>query len=492
VSEADFLRRVADLGGRGPFRPEWDSLTAYQAPEWYRDAKFGVFVHWGLYSVPAFANEWYSRNMYRQGSPEFAHHVATYGKQDAFGYKDFIPMFRAERFDADEWLGLFKEAGARYIVPVAEHHDGFAMYDSSLTRWNAAAMGPRRDVIGELSAAAERAGLAFGLSSHRAEHWWFMDGGRAFPSDVGDPAYADFYGPATPCSPEMGGEAWENRDWSPRPDAAYLENWLARCAELVERYSPKLFYFDWWIEQLAFEPYLREFAAYFYNRAAELSPGAGAVINYKLGAFVPGSAVFDVERGKLPGIQGRPWQTDTSISYKSWCHVEGDDFRSAAGIVHDLVDIVSKNGCLLLNVGPRADGTIPEEAAKRLREVGAWLAVNGEAVYGTRPWEVYGEGETPVPKLFDEKAQAPYCCEDIRFTRKGDALYAIALGWPAEEWLVKTLGPSGPLGGVAVRSVSLLGSPELLAWRMSPEGLRVRAPGARPCDYAYVLRIELK
>ncbi len=492
MSASDILREVDALNAEGPFLPEWDSLAAYEVPDWYRDAKFGIFVHWGVYSVPAFSNEWYSRNMYQKGTPEFKHHVATYGNQDRFGYKDFIPLFKAEKFDADGWLGLFKEAGARYVVPVAEHHDGFAMYDSSLTRWNAKLMGPRRDVVGELAAAARRSGLEFGLSSHRAEHWWFMNGGRSFPSDVRDPALADFYGPATPCSPssEPGSAEWKGLDWQPRPSAEYLGDWLARCAELVDRYEPSLFYFDWWIEQRAFEPYLRKFAAYHYNRAARRS--RGAVVNYKNEAFPLGAAVFDVERGKLPGINPRFWQTDTSVSYKSWCHVADDDFRSASSIVHDLVDIASKNGCLLLNVGPKADGSIPEEAASALREVGAWLALNGEAIYGTRPWSVFGEGDTPVPKGFDEKAQLPYGCEDIRFTTKGDALYAIALGWPREDWLVKTLGSSSPLGGRRARSVSLLGNREALAWSQGPEGLRVKAPPAKPCGHAYALKIELE
>src|SRR5882757_5157304 len=196
----------------------WESLKNYKTPDWFRDAKFGIFIHWGVYSVPAFGSEWYPRQMYQQGSDEFKHHIATYGPQSKFGYKDFIPMFKAEKFNADEWIDLFKKSGAKYVVPVAEHHDGFAMYKTALSKWNAAEMGPKRDIIGELSIAAKKAGLVFGLSSHRIEHWWFMNGGRRFDSDVNDPAYADFYGPARE----------ENETMSPE----YMNDWLLRCTEL--------------------------------------------------------------------------------------------------------------------------------------------------------------------------------------------------------------------------------------------------------------------
>jgi alpha-L-fucosidase len=181
---------------QGLFQPNWESLKNFRAPQWYLDGKFGIFIHWGVYSVPAFGSEWYPRQMYLQGSAEFKHHVATYGPQRKFGYKDFIPLFKAEKYDPKAWAGLFKKAGAKFVVPVAEHHDGFPMYDSALTAWCAGKMGPKRDLIGDLAAAVRGEGLVFGLSSHRAEHWWFMNGGKTFDSDVRDPKYADFYGPA--------------------------------------------------------------------------------------------------------------------------------------------------------------------------------------------------------------------------------------------------------------------------------------------------------
>ncbi len=382
-AKAQAILKSVDAGvAAGPFEAAWPSLERYEVPDWYRDGKFGIFIHWGLYSVPAFGNEWYPRNMYKQGTPEFAHHVATFGPQSRFGYKDFIPRFKAERFSAGEWARLFKEAGARFVVPVAEHHDGFPMYDCSLTEWSAAKMGPKRDLVGELARAVPAEGLVFGLSSHRAEHWWFLDGGMEFDSDVKDPRYAAFYGPARPQK--------KAEDQSEPPTKEYLDDWLARTAELVDKYHPQLVWFDWWIEQPAFAPYLQRFAAFYYNRGAQWQKGVA--INYKNASFPAKAAVFDVERGQLPGIRTEFWQTDTSISKNSWGYVAKQDYKTAGAIVDDLVDIVSKNGALLLNIGPRPDGTIPEPEQEILREIGRWLKVNGEAIYGTRPWAVVRRG----------------------------------------------------------------------------------------------------
>ena len=222
------LAKIQQTIADGPFAATWDSLEAYQIPDWYIDGKFGIFIHWGPYCVPAYGNEWNPRNMYLPGTKEYEHHRATYGPQDQFGYKDFLPMFKAEKYDAAAWASLFAEAGARFVVPVAEHHDGFQMYASELSRWNAAEMGPKRDVLGELAAAVREAGMVFGLSSHRAEHWWFMNGGNTFPSDVQDPVYADLYGPA---KGGLGQRPYEQYYHNP-PDQAYLEDWLLRTCEL--------------------------------------------------------------------------------------------------------------------------------------------------------------------------------------------------------------------------------------------------------------------
>lgn len=469
------------------FQPTWESLKNFQTPNWYLDGKFGIFIHWGLYSVPAFGNEWYPRNMYRQGTPEFQFHRERFGPQDRFGYKDFIPLFKAERYQPREWARLFREAGAKFIVPVAEHHDGFAMYDSALTRWTAARMGPRRDLIGELAQAVRDDGLVFGVSSHRAEHWWFMNGGREFDSDVNDPQYADFYGPATPVATTE----WRSRDWEPRPDALFLEDWLARCCELVDRYRPQLFWFDWWIEQIVFQPYVQRFAAYYYNRGLEW--GQGVAINYKHNTFAEGSAVMDVERGQLKSIRPLFWQNDTSISKNSWGYVTDQDYKTATHIIGDLVDVVSKNGAMLLNVGPRPDGTIPEPEVEILGEIGRWLAVNGEAIYGTRPWHVFGEGPTEVEEgHFTDTRRQPYTSQDIRFTQKEGALYAIALGRPAGELAVRSLGQGSPIAAEQIERVSLLGGDERLAWQQTPDALVIQTPEQPAGAHAWVFKLHLK
>jgi len=458
----------------GPFQASWESLRQYTVPTWYADAKFGIFIHWGVYSVPAFGNEWYPRNMYIQGSEEFNHHVETYGPQSLFGYKDFIPQFTATEFDADEWAGLFKKSGAMYVVPVAEHHDGFAMYDCSYSEWNAVKMGPKRDIIGELAAAIHKQGLVFGLSSHRAEHWWFLNGGMQFDSDVQNPRYSDFYGPAQPKETQ--------------PDQAYLDNWLLRTCELVDKYKPQLVWFDWWIEEPAFEAYRQKFAAYYYNRGVQWKKGVA--INYKNQAFPEGTAVYDIERGQLAGIRPILWQTDTAISKNSWGYVKNQDYKTAEALVGDLVDIVSKNGVLLLNVGPRSDGTIPEPEQQILLEIGEWLAVNGEAIYGTNTWKVYGEGPTQVSEgSFADTKRPPFTGEDIRFTTKGEALYVIILAWPGEQVTLKSLRTASPLWDKEISGVSLLGHKGRLERSRDESGLTIRMPDRKPCKHAFVLKI---
>jgi len=477
------LQTVNQQLAKGPFQASWDSLQGYKVPAWYLDAKFGIFIHWGVYSVPAFDSEWYPREMYMPDSPVFKHHAATYGPQSKFGYKDFIPRFKAEKFDPNAWAELFRKAGARYVIPVAEHHDGFPMYDCSFTDWSAAKMGPKRDVVGELATAVRKQGLHFGASSHRAEHWFFFEGGMKFDSDVRDPRYLSFYGPAQP--QRLPGAKHDNQ-----PNQAHMDDWLARSTEIVDKYQPEVVWFDWWIEEPAWKPYLQKFAAYYYNRAAEWK--RGVAINYKHEAFPAQTAVLDIERGKLDQTRPLFWQTDTSVSIKSWGYIEKDEFRSAASLVDDLVDIVSKNGCLLLNIGPRSDGTIPEQAQKILLEIGRWLSVNGEAIYGTRPWKIYGEGPTKVVGgSFKDTASKPFTSEDIRFTTKGNTLYAIALAWPQNGKLtIKSLAGGSPQSNGDVKRVELLGSKTKLNWTRDAKGLTVVLPAEKPGDYAFALKIS--
>src|SRR6202790_5170995 len=277
-ARAAILKEVDRKGREGPFRPDWESLQKYEVPEWYKDAKFGIFIHWGVYSVPAFGNEWYPRNMYVPGSPEYKHHVATYGPQDKFGYKDFIPMFKAEHFDPAGWAKLFKDSGAKYVVPVFEHHDGFAMYDSGLSDWTALKMGPHRDLVGDLAKAVRAEGLHLGASSHRVEHNFFLGVGREFRSDINDPKFAAFYGPA---------HTWlENKRHTPLAnDFTYVSpewthDWLARSAEIIQKYHPDVLFFDWWIGQPSVRADLNRFTAFYYNYSLK-SDGPVGVITYK-------------------------------------------------------------------------------------------------------------------------------------------------------------------------------------------------------------------
>ncbi|HEY4677749.1 MAG TPA: alpha-L-fucosidase, partial [Candidatus Angelobacter sp.] len=441
AQRAALLKEVDALDHQGPFRPDWESLQKYETPEWYRDAKFGIFIHWGTYSVPAFGSEWYPRMMYVEGSSEYKHHIETYGPQDKFGYKDFIPNFKAENFDPAAWAELFKKAGAKYVVPVAEHHDGFAMYDSGLSDWTVAKMGPHRDTTGELAKAVRAAGLHFGLSSHRVEHNFFLGPGRKIPSDINDPQYAALYGPAHTWM--MNPQGTPLNDDFTYVSSAWANDWLARSAELVEKYHPDIVYFDWWIGQASIRPNLTRFAAFYYNSSLKYGDHVG-VINYKDYAIQDHSAVLDLERGQLGDIRPLAWQTDTSVSNKSWGYIKNDTFKSPEFVVDQLIDIVSKNGNLLLNIGPRSDGIIPDEVQHVLLDVGGWLNVNGEAIYGTRPWRVYGEGPTKVAAgSFHDTDTAHYTAEDFRFTTKVDVLYAIGLAWPENgEAVIRSLVPT--------------------------------------------------
>jgi len=465
-------------------------LQDYPVPVWYRNGKFGIFIHWGVYSVPAFGNEWYPRHMYLKGTKEFDHHVATWGQHKSFGYKDFIPLFRGEKFSARDWVDLFEAAGAKYVVPVAEHHDGFQMYASALSDWNAEKMGPKRNVLGELKAEVERRGLVLGVSNHRAENYWFFDGAREFDSGVG-PGFQEPYGWAHEGLHRQ--EHTLTQDIGSMPASKeHLDNWLARNAELVDRYRPKLVWFDWWIQNLSFKPYLKKFAAYYYNRAAEW--GEQVAINYKFDAFMYSTAVFDIERGQLAGIKPRLWQNDTAIAKNSWGYTENNDFKNPVDLVADLIDVVSKNGTLLLNVGPRADGSITDEDQKVLRAIGQWLKVNGESIYGTTFWNTFGEGETQVPEgSFTDVNRAAFTSRDIRFTFRAPYLYANVLRWPKDgKVLIKTLKNRSKEFLGHIQNVELIGFSNSLKFARTDEGLAVTVAGPLATDYPVGFRITLE
>ncbi|MUT65351.1 alpha-L-fucosidase [Paenibacillus sp. NEAU-GSW1] len=484
MNTASYLKIIDEVNATGKYKDNWDSLSQFQLPDWYPNAKFGIFIHWGVYSVPAFSNEWYSRNMYIQGSKEFEHHKAVYGNHKDFGYKDFIPMFKAEHFDARQWAELFKQAGAKYVMPVAEHHDGFQMYKSSLSRFNAYDMGPQRDLLGEMKEAFEESGLQLCISSHRAEHWFFMSHGKEFDSDIREPLeQGDFYWPAMP-------EPDHQDLYGSPPNQAYLEDWLVRCCELVDQYKPKVFYFDWWIHTAAFKPYLKKFAAYYYNRGLEW--GQPVAINYKHDAYMFGTAVVDIERGQFAELKPYFWQTDTAVAKNSWCYTEGNDYKTSGEIIRDLVDIVSKNGNLLLNVGPKADGTIPEEDRRILLEIGEWLRLNGEAIYSASYWRTFGEGPTKVSEgQFTDGEMKLFTSEDIRFTAKGGSLYATVLVYPENgEVRIKSLKAHSPHFHGIIKKIQPLGWEETPVWERNEEALCITTKTVQSA-LPVVFRIEL-
>ncbi|WP_167955217.1 alpha-L-fucosidase [Anaerosporobacter faecicola] len=467
------LKKIDDVIAKGKYKETWDSLLDFDVPSWFKKAKFGIFIHWGVYSVPANSNEWYSRNMYIEGTPAYEHHIKTYGPQNQFGYKDFIPMFKAEKFNPEEWAKTFKEAGAKYIFPVAEHHDGFQMYKSSISHYNAYEMGPKRDVLGELKAAFEKEDLVFCTSSHRAEHWFFMGHGKEFDSDIKDPMKrGDFYWPA------MSEPDHQDLYSNPYPSKEFLDDWLIRTCEIIDNYKPKVLYFDWWIQHEAFKPYLRKLAAYYYNRGEEW--GEEVAITYKHDAFMFGSAIVEIERGKFADQKPYYWQTDTAVARNTWCYTEENDYKSSREIILDLVDVVSKNGNMLLNIGPKADGTIPEGDAKILREVGAWLKVNGEAIYNSKVWRKAGEGPTKeVEGQFQDSKASEYTKEDIRFTVNGGAIYATFLNYPLDgATLIRSLAEAKdqnkPEFHGIIRNVEVLGFDEIPEWSVDKEGLHIK------------------
>jgi alpha-L-fucosidase len=469
-----FLLRIGNAAEDLKYEASWDSLKKYKVPQWFEDDKFGIFIHWGVYAVPAFGNEWYPRNMYRKNEPAFEHHRKTWGEQKVFGYKDFIPMFKAEKWDPVAWAELFSQSGAKFIVPVAEHHDGFAMYDSSHSDYCSSKMGPKRDVAGELAKAVREKGMRLGLSSHYAYNYYYYAHSDEF--DTNDPHYAGLYGKP-------------NDDNGPTSEE-FMNHWFARTTEIIDKYQPDVLWFDFCFNRPEFEPYRQKIAAYYYNKGTEWNKGV--VLQYKDKAFPDGTAVLDIERGKLDTIHPMVWQTDTSVSRKSWGYINNDEFKTADSLVDDLIDIVSKNGVLLLNVGPKADGTIPEPVQQILQEIGRWLRANGEAIYGTRPWYLYGQGPTTIKAgSFGENEAKPFSSQDIRFTRKGNTLYVICLDKPAETVTIASLGKSAA-PGTEVAEIRLLGAPEALVWSRDDANLTIRMPTTIPGEYAFAFAVRLQ
>ena len=475
----------------GPFAPTFESLRQYTCPGWFRDAKFGIWAHWGPQCLPM-TGDWYARHMYVQGSAQYEHHCRTYGHPSEFGFKDIIELWRGERFDPAALIALYAECGARYFVSMGVHHDNFDLWHSRHHRWNAVEHGPRRDIVGAWRAAATAAGLRFGVSEHleRSLSWFSTNKGcdaygprAGVPYDGNDARYQDLYFPPH-------GETDLSYPRQPTPE--WVAQWYRRIQDLIDSYEPDLLYTDGGIP---FGEAGRRLLAHYYN--ANIARHGGrleAVYNIKdmrehdrqhgrwHGDFEPGIAVLDVERGVIDGIAPEPWQTDTCIG--GWFYDLRRTYKTPNEVITMLADIVSKNGNLLLNITQRPDGTLDEMADWTVRQIGAWLKVNGEAIYGTRPWRSFGEGPTQFQAgLFAERDKRQFTAADFRFTQRGDQFYAIALGWPEESWLVTSLA------GLAVNEVAVLGSPEPVAWRQTPEGLRVARPARKPCDEAWAIRI---
>lgn len=422
-------------------------------------------MHWGLYSVAAKQSEWYPMHMYNNN--EIARwHSEKFGPQDKFGYKDFVPRFTAAKFDPDAWAELFRKSGAKYIIPTAEHHDGFALWDSKLTRWDAKDMGPRRDLIGDLAKAVRKKGMKFGVSNHRMEHWSFMyPKNPSIKHDLFDPEYADFYGPPQPLKP---GEDHMSGAGAPQ-SKEFLEEWLARNQELIDNYQPDILWFDNGINDRGLDPIKLRLAAYYYNRAAAWKKQVS--LSTKHDAYLAGT-IKDYERqSRAPKeLTDYYWQVDDPVLYR-FGYTEGSPIVSASTVIERMIENVSRNGALLLNISPKADGTIPDDQQKLLLEIGRWLDLNGEAIYATRPWTKFGEGEK------DE--------QQFRFTRKRNVLYAIGLKWPGKDVLIRSLGPAGGM----VKHIELLETKEKLKFAQTAEGLSVTIPAKRVSEHAFVLKI---
>lgn len=451
---------------KGPYQPTWDSIRQnYKTPAWFIDAKFGIMMHWGLYAVAAKQSEWYATHMYN--NVDIAKwHREKFGPQDSFGYKDFVPLFKAEKFDPDAWAELFQKAGAKYVIPTAEHHDGFALWDSKLTRWDAKDMGPGRDLIGDLAKSVRAKGLKFGVSNHRMEHWSFMYPKNAsVKHDLFDPEYADFYGPPQPLKP---GEDHMSGAGAPQ-SKEFLEEWLARNQELIDKYRPDILWFDNGINDRGLDPVKLRLAAYYYNRAAEWKKQVS--LSTKHDAYLYGT-IKDYERQQRAPkeLTDYYWQVDDPVLYR-FGYTEGSPIADAKTVITRLIENVSRNGALLLNISPKADGTIPDDQQRLLLEIGKWLDQNGEAIYGTRPWSRYGEGEKDGPQY--------------RFTTRNGVLHVIGLEWTGRPAVIRSLGAAGK-----ITSIELLGHKEKLSFEQNEKGLTIAMPTERVGDHAFVLRIK--
>ncbi len=500
------------------YKPDLESLKKHECPEWFRDAKFGIFMHWGVMSVVEGNSGWYGRHMYMQNNYEwgrdYKRHTERYGHPSEFGYKDLIPLWKAENWDPDDLVRFYKQIGAKYIVPVAVHHDNFDLYDSSYQPWNSVNMGPKKDVIGEWKKAADKYGMRFGVSSHNDRSWTWLE--PAHRSDISGALKGVRYD-GNLKKEDGKGQWWEGYDpadlYTDPHDSteafsrSYCDKWYNRMIELIDNYQPDLIYFDGPLPIIGSSPacnkaykwsveYGVRMAAHYFNENKKWHEGNNeAVITLKewKGFPLPNKNAFteDVEKGGLNEIQDEPWQTCTSLSGTWFWNGNPHNEISDTVVIHNLCDVVSKNGNYLLNVGLTADGQIPEYERSSLENIGAWLAVNGEAIFKTRPWKIFGEGPTTISEGEFKQNKEPFTDEDIRFTQKEEALYAIFMDWPSSGIInIKALGQDNELWSKTIKGVSLLGSSEELTWNRNGQGLEIKLPDNKPCNYAYTLKIQ--
>lgn len=522
---------LLDLDGiaefaRPPFSPTWESLKSYQVPDWYKDAKFGIWAHWGPQCQPE-RGDWYARGMYEEGSDQYKYHVEKYGHPSKFGFKDVINEWKAEKWDPEYLVGLYKNAGAQYFVALANHHDNLDLYDSKHQAWNSVNMGPKKDIVGGWAKAAKKHKIQFGVSVHAAHAWsWYETAQRADKNgplagvsydgklskadgkgkwwDGQDPQelYAQNHPPSE--RSENNGTIHSQWNWGggvAKPTEEHIEKFYQRTIDLIDQYDPQLLYFDDTV--LPFWPIsdagLR-IAAHLYNKSVKKHGKVKAVINGKiLDKEQRQCMVWDIERGQSNEIEPYTWQTDTCIG--AWHYdrrvYDNHHYKSAKTVIHTLADVVSKNGNLLLNVPLRGDGTMDSDELKVVTEIGEWMKVNKEAIIGTRPWKKFGEGsaiEDAAPLSgpgFNEGKGKPFGAQDIRFTTKGKVLYAIPMGWPeGGELVIKSLGSDNP-ALARVNSITLLGHGVIKDFTRNPEGLKIKLPAGKPAlSYAYVLKIS--